>query len=72
MEVDSVKLPYFALVELLKPTIVNILKKSYNITYSDAYKIWYKAQINKDDRVWSIIDQFIKERGYIPILINRN
>lgn len=72
LEVDSVKLPYFALVELLKPTIVNILKKSYNITYSDAYKIWYKAQINKDDRVWSIIDQFIKERGYIPILINRN
>lgn len=72
LEVDSVKLPYFALVELLKPTIVNILKKSYNMTYSDAYKIWYKAQINKDDRVWSIIDQFIKEKGYVPILINRN
>ena len=72
LEVDSVKLPYFALVELLKPTIINILKKSYNITYSDAYKIWYKAQINKDDRVWSIIDQFIKDKGYIPILINRN
>lgn len=72
LEIDSVKLPYFALVELLKPTIVNILKKSYNITYSDAYKIWYKAQINQDDRVYSIIDQFIKERGHIPILINRN
>lgn len=72
LEIDSVKLPYFALVELLKPTIVNILKKSYNITYSDAYKIWYKAQINKDDKVWSIIDQFIKEKGHIPILINRN
>lgn len=72
LEIDSVKLPYFALVELLKPTIVNILKKSYNITYSEAYKIWYKSHINKDERVWSIIDQFIKDKGHIPILINRN
>lgn len=72
LEIDSVKLPYFALVELLKPTIINILKKSYNITYSDAYKIWYKAQINKDERVWSIIDQFIKDKGHVPIIINRN
>lgn len=72
LEIDSVKLPYFALVELLKPTIINILKKSYNMTYSDAYKIWFKAQINKDMRVWNIIDQFIKDKGHIPILINRN
>ena len=72
LEIDSVKLPYFALVELLQPTIINILKKSYNSTYSDAYKIWYKAQINEDLRVWSIIDQFIKDKGYIPLLINRN
>lgn len=72
LEIDSVKLPYFALVELLKPTIINILKKSYNITYSDSYKIWYKSQINKDQRVWDIIDQFIKDKGYIPLIINRN
>lgn len=72
LEIDSVKLPYFALVELLKLTIINILKKSYNISYSEAYKIWYKAQINKDMRVWSIIDQFIKDRGFIPLIINRN
>jgi DNA-directed RNA polymerase beta' subunit len=72
LEVDSVKLPYFALVELLKPTIINILKKSYNITYSEAYKIWYKSQINTDMRVWSIIEQFITDKGHIPILINRN
>lgn len=72
LEIDSVKLPYYALVELLKPTIINILKKSYNISYSEAYKIWYKSQINKDMRVWNIIDQFIKDKGYIPLLINRN
>lgn len=72
LEIDSVKLPYFALVELLKPTIINILKKSYNMTYSDAYKIWFKAQINKNMKVWNIIDQFIKDKGHIPILINRN
>lgn len=72
LEIDSVKLPYAALVVLLQPTIVNILKKSYNITYSEAYKIWYKAQINTDMRVWSIIEQFINDKGYIPLLINRN
>ena len=72
LEIDSVKLPYYALVELLKPTIINILKKSYNITYSEAYKIWYKSQIQKDMRVWNIVDQFIKDKGYIPLLINRN
>lgn len=72
LEIDSVKLPYYALVELLKLTIINILKKSYNITYSDAYKIWYRSKINKDMRIWNIIDQFIKDKGHIPILINRN
>ena len=72
LEIDSVKLPYAALVVLLQPTIVNILKKSYNITYSEAYKIWYKAQINTDMRVWSIIEQFINDKGYLPLLINRN
>lgn len=72
LEIDSVKLPYAALVVLLQPTIVNILKKSYNITYSEAYKIWYKAQINTDMRVWSIIEQFINDNGYLPLLINRN
>ena len=72
LEIDSVKLPYAALVVLLQPTIVNILKKSYNITYSEAYKIWYKAQINTDARVWSIIEQFINDKGYLPLLINRN
>lgn len=72
LEIDSVKLPYFALVELLKPTIINFLKKSYNITYGNAYKIWYKAHISKDERVWKIIDDFIKDKGHIPLIINRN
>lgn len=72
LEIDSIRLPYFALVELLKPTIINILKKSYSITYSNAYKIWYKAQISKDQRIWDIIDQYIKDKGYIPTIINRN
>ena len=72
LEIDSVRLPYFALVELLKLTIINILKKSYNISYSDAYKIWYKSRIKKDPRIWSIIEQYIDDKGYIPILINRN
>ena len=72
LEIDCIKLPYEGLVELMKPTIINILKKSFNMSYAEAYKVWYKAQINKDMRVWNIIQQFINEKGHIPVLINRN
>ena len=73
LRIDEVRLPYKCLVELLQQTIVNILQKSYNITYAEAYKIWYKAQIKKNPRVWDIIESIIKnyDRG-IPVLINRN
>ena len=73
LRIDEVTLSYKALVELLQQTIVNILQKSYNISYADAYKIWYKSQIKINPRVWNIIECIIKdsERG-IPVLINRN
>lgn len=72
LRIDEVTLSYKALVELLQQTIVNILQKSYNISYADAYKIWYKSQIKVNPRVWNIIECIIEdsERG-IPVLINR-
>lgn len=73
LRIDEITLPYHGLVELLQQRIINILQKSYNMTYSNAYKLWYKAQIKKDDRVFEIINFLIKDqkRG-IPVLINRN
>jgi hypothetical protein len=73
LRIDEVTMPYAALVELLQQSIINILQKSYNMSYSDAYKWWYKSQIVKDERVYQIIKGLIKDkpRG-IPVLINRN
>lgn len=73
LRIDEVTLPYNGLVELLQQRIINILQKSYNITYSEAYKIWYKSQIVRNDRVYAIIEGLIKDqRRGLPILINRN
>jgi len=72
LKIDQVTLPYKALLELLQQTIINILKRSYNMSYSDAYKEWSKAQMDRSSRVYEIIDTIIKDRGGIPVLINRN
>lgn len=73
LRIDQVVMPYKAMVELLQQRIVNILQKSYNASYSDAYNIWQKSQIVKDERVYQIIKGLIKDHpGGIPVLINRN
>jgi len=73
LRIDEVTMPYAAMVELLQQTIINILHKTYNITYNDAYNIWAKAQLVRDDRVWQIIEGLIKDSGRgIPVIINRN
>lgn len=71
LRIDEVTLPYHGLVELLQQTIINILQKSYNMTYSNAYKMWYKSQLEKNDIVYNIIKYIISEkpRG-IPVIIN--
>lgn len=74
LKIDQVRLPYHALVELLQQVIINILYTVDGISYDNAYKIWYKAQIKENRRVWDIIDQLIKTSNNgngIPILINR-
>ena len=74
LRADEVKLPYHALVELLQQVIINILTKTYNITYSEAYKKWFKAQLTFDQVVYDIIDGLIKDNkhGGLPMFINRN
>ena len=76
LRIDEVKLPYSALLELLQPNIINILTKTYNISYTDAYKRWYAANLKKDKGIINIIRSIIhnstdNHRG-LPVLINRN
>lgn len=73
LQIDEIKLPYAALVILLEQTIINFLVKSLSLSYTEAYKRWFKSQIVKDTFVLNIIQNIIdsKPRG-IPFIINRN
>jgi len=68
---DEITLPYFGLCILMQQRLINIIKKSYNITYSQAYKIWYYASLKVDPRVLQIINELIKTNR-VSVLINRN
>lgn len=75
LRIDEISLPYKCLVELLQQRIINIIQKSYNKSYSDAYAIWYKANIKEDPMVKSIIETLIRNdnsRRGLPCIINRN
>ena len=68
----QVRLPYKACVEMFQQVIINILHRSYGMSYDAAWKIWYKAKIQKDDRVYNIIKGLIHDsKEGIPVFINR-
>lgn len=73
--VDRVALPYVCVMEMLKEVIINVIQKTYNISYLDAYLRWYDGLLKVDPIIVSIIKTLIKRhpsgRG-IPVLINRN
>ena len=73
LRIDEIKLSYYGMVELMQQTIINVLQKSYNMTYNDAYNEWYRAQLEPNEKMIQIIRGLIKDspRG-IPVLINRN
>lgn len=75
LRIDEISLPYKCLIELLQQRIINILQKGYNKSYSDAYNIWYRANIKEDPMVKNIIETLINNdnsgRG-LPCIINRN
>lgn len=68
---DCVTLPYQALLELLQQTIINIMVKTYGITYNSAYMKFQQAQITEDPKIKSIIQNIINTSG-VNVLINRN
>ena len=70
---DQIRLSYHTLCEMLQQVIINILQRTYNFSYANAYKYWYKAQLQYNDIVASIIENLIKDSdGGLPIIINRN
>jgi DNA-directed RNA polymerase beta' subunit len=73
LRIDQITLPYKCLVEFLQQQIINVLQKTYNMSYNDAWNIWYKANIQKDELVVKIINGLMFANPYgLPIIINRN
>lgn len=71
LAIDQVRLPYYALLELLQQTIINILVRTYNMGESDAYMRFSNARRVPDKQIMSIIQNFLNTVG-MNVLINRN
>lgn len=74
LEMDEIRLPYAACMELLRFHIINILKRSYNYNHSQAYYEWYKAKIQPTQEMKNLMMNIIKDSKYggLPVLFNRN
>lgn len=71
LRIDEVKIPYYAALELLQQTIINILIKTYNMNAADAYMRFSQARLEKDPQIINIIMNIINTIG-LYVLINRN
>ena len=75
LKIDEVRVPYVAYIELNRQRIINVLHKTYGMTFDKADKLVSSAIINKSDKdlVYKICLELIndEERG-TPVLINRN
>ena len=56
----------------MQQVIINILHKSYNMTYNEAYKYLYEHTIEPDQKIITILEGLIKDQGGIDVIINRN
>ena len=75
LRIDQVELPYAELVITQEQRIINILHRTYNITYQEAYNQWFKAVGKVDPIIVNIIKDIIKSSCNgegIPVIINRN
>lgn len=75
LKVDEISLPYLCVMEMLKEVIINVIHKTFNCSYMDAYQRWYEGLLEIDPLIVQMIETLISNnatgRG-IPVLINRN
>ena len=73
LRIDQVELPYAELVITEQQRIINILHRTLNISYQQAYDKWFNAIGTIDPTVVNILEDLIKSSGEgIPVIINRN
>lgn len=75
LRIDQIELPYVELVITLEQQIINILHKTLNISYQEAYDKWDASIAEVDDVIVKIINDIIHNTcggEGIPVIINRN
>lgn len=75
LRIDQIELPYAELVIALEQRIINILHRTYNISFNDAYDKWFRAVSIVDDTIVKIIRDIIKNEcdgEGLPCILNRN
>lgn len=75
LRIDQIELPYIELVITQEQNIINILHRTFNITYQEAWNKWFKGIINVDDTIKKILEDLIHNSCNgegLPVLINRN
>ena len=77
LQIDEVVISYQALCGLLQQVIINILHKSYNMSYNGAYVYFDQHRKQEDPIIVGIINGLINARKAegrrgIPLVINRN
>lgn len=74
LRIDQVELPYAELVITQQQRIINILHRTFNIQFQDAYDRWFKAIGTIDDTIVKILENIIKTSCNgegIPVLKRR-
>lgn len=74
LEMDEIRLPYAACIELLRLRIIAILKKTHGYSYAQAYAAWYNAKLVPTAEMKNLMMQIIKDSPYggLPVTFNRN
>lgn len=73
LRIDQCRLPYISLVVLCQQQIINIMVKSRNISFDQAYNIWYMALLVPSKEIKDIINSLIRARPEgLPLMLGRN
>lgn len=69
LRIDQVELPYTELVIAEQQRIINILHRTLNISYQEAYDKWFNAVGKIDPTIVNILNDLIKSSGEgIPVI----
>jgi len=71
-EIENVKLPYLAFLELYKFPLINLISKAEDITFNQANKFFEQSLIEFNEKMYRYINELItKTKNGIKIILNR-